>query len=117
MKSRKAMKLAAWALTLAICGALLWGSTGAIQATQVRPRATPRPPAAPSRPMFLPAAVAAGMAVGRGLYISRRAWTPHATHVARVGGIGHFATRALHGLFGARLRQVDTVVLPEDVLD
>jgi hypothetical protein len=108
MKSRKSMKLAAWALTLAIC---------AIQAAQMRPRPIPQPPVAPSRPVFLPGAVAAGMAVGRGLYISRRAWTPHATHAARVAGIGHIATRAARGLFGARLQQADPGVLPEDVLD
>jgi len=110
------MKLTVLALTLAICGGLLWGSTGAIQAAQVRPRPIP-PPAAPGRPVFLPGAVAAGMALGRGLYISRRAWMPHATHVARSAGIGHIATRALHGLFGARLQQAGPAVLPEDVLD
>ena len=110
------MKLGAWGLTLAICGALLWGSTGAIQAAQVRPRPIP-PPAKPSRPVFLPGAVVAASAVGRGLYISRRAWMPHATHVARSAGIGHIATRALHGLFGARLQQAGPAVLPGDVLD
>jgi hypothetical protein len=79
------------------------------------------PPAAPGQPVFLPGAVAAAAAVGRGLYISRRAWMPQATHVARSAGVGQLvgtvARRALHGLFGARLQQAVPAVLPADVLD